>query len=227
MSELYERVQRALAAKHFDPGPFDGDWGPKTRKAMQAFQISMHLPLTDLPNETTLANLLGVSTVAPITWLDEATRLLGLREGPGAKDNPIILDWGDDLDLHYPSDDIAWCGLFAAHTQRVALPDEPLPSNPLGARQWEKFGVTCAPQLGAIAVFWRISKKSGKGHVGYLVGERKNAFLVRGGNQGDSVSDAWVGKDRFLGARWPKTAPKPFNRPLPQGGAGTLSTNEA
>jgi methyl-accepting chemotaxis protein len=41
----------------------------------------------------------------------------GLREGPGKAGNPIILDWAGDLDLHYPNDATAWCGLFIAHAR--------------------------------------------------------------------------------------------------------------
>lgn len=222
-------IQKELLAQHYSLGPTgaDGDWGPKTRGAMNAYQIANHLPITALPDQVLIGRLLGKALPVPIGWLDEATRLLGLREGPGRKDNPVILDWADDLDLHYPSDDIAWCGLFMAHCVRTALPDEPLPANPLGARQWEKFGLPCAPQLGAVAVFWRKTPASGLGHVGFLVGERKDAFLVRGGNQDDQVKDAWVSRKRFVDARWPATGGKPLQRPLTVGGAGALSTNEA
>lgn len=55
-------------------------------------------------------------------------------------------------------------------------------------------------------VFWRESKSSGKGHVGFYAGEDETAFLLLGGNQSNKVSYAWVGKDRFLQARWPTTA---------------------
>jgi uncharacterized protein (TIGR02594 family) len=227
MTELVAQVQAALAQKHFNPGPADGLWGPRTRQAMQGYEIANHMPVTDTLTDTVLANLLGRSTPAPIGWLDEAAHLLGLREGPGAKDNEQILDWAQDLELYYPHDDWPWCGLFNAHCVRAALPNEPLPANPLGARQWEKFGVPCAPQLGAVAVFWRQSPKSGLGHTGFMIGERSEAYLIRGGNQSDSVKDVWVSKARFLGARWPSTGPKPLGRPLTVGGAGVLSKNEA
>jgi hypothetical protein len=60
-----------------------------------------------------------------------------------------------------------------------------------------------------------------------MVGERTDAFLIRGGNQSNKVCDAWVSKSRFVGARWPETGGKPLYRRLPEGDAGPLSTNEA
>jgi hypothetical protein len=46
-----------------------------------------------------------------------------------------------------------------------------VPGNPLGARQWEKFGNPAAPRLGVVMVFWRKSQTSGLGHVGFYTGE--------------------------------------------------------
>lgn len=231
----YLALQTELKNRGLNPGPLDGIWGPKTRRAMQSFQIENKLTVTPLPDAATLAALFtpGAAPVPssklPITWLDEANRLRGVHETPGSKSNPVLLDWADDLDLHYPSDDIPWCGLFVAHTMRVALPDEPLPGNPLGARAYERFGIGCEPQLGALAVFWRKSKTSGLGHVGYLVGQRPDAYQVLGGNQGDAVSTAWVSKSRLVDTRWPVTGDFPLNRTLPlySASGAHLSTNEA
>jgi len=39
-------VQRALAAKGFDPGPIDGIYGPKTAQAVGVFQTREKLPVT-------------------------------------------------------------------------------------------------------------------------------------------------------------------------------------
>jgi hypothetical protein len=123
MSQLYADVQRALAPKNFDPGSINGLWGPKTRVAMQGIEISMHLPVTAELTDAVLANLLGKSTPAPIGWLDEATPLMGLKEGPGAKDNPTILEWADDLDVHYPHDSMpgAGCSSRTASARRCPM----------------------------------------------------------------------------------------------------------
>ncbi|MFX8605073.1 hypothetical protein ABTM12_19650, partial [Acinetobacter baumannii] len=52
-------------------------------------------------------------------------------------------------------------------------------------------------------VFWRVSPTSGKGHVGFYLGEDDDAYYILGGNQSDSVSITWVTKARFVAARWP------------------------
>lgn len=224
-------IQVALQKDGLNPGPVDGIWGPKTRSAMQTFQITNKLIVSDTPNSETLAALFPRTTndgdARPILWLEEAYRLIGVREISGPKSNPLILDWANDLDTHYPSDDIAWCGLFVAHCIRSALPDEDLPANILGARQYEKFGHKCDPQQGAVGVFWRKSKESGFGHVGFLIGERTDAYQVLGGNQSDSISMAWVSKSRFLQARWPVTFSPETKRPLARlTVAGNLSVKE-
>lgn len=84
-----------------------------------------------------------------------------------------------------------------------------LPTNPLGARRWERFGDPTEPRTGAVMVFWRVSRESGLGHVGFYVGEDKEHYLILGGNQGDSVCEAPYPKSRFLTARWPRTAASP------------------
>ena len=65
------------------------------------------------------------------------------------------------------------------------------------------------PALGAVVVFWRISPNSGKGHVGFYVGEDGEAYYVLGGNQGDAVSVVRISRDRLLkgGVRWPASVP--------------------
>ena len=50
-------VQRALAALGFDPGPADGAFGRKTRRAVLAFQRSSGLKATGRVNRQTIAML--------------------------------------------------------------------------------------------------------------------------------------------------------------------------
>jgi uncharacterized protein (TIGR02594 family) len=228
MDNKISQLQTQLKSHGHDPGIIDGIWGPRTRAAMQAYEVERGLPLTQTPTDQLMVQLLGEADhSAPILWLQEATRLMGVRERSGAASNPVILDWARDLDISYSGDDVAWCGLFVAHCLRTALPDEPLPSNPLGARNYERFGVSCEPQVGAVATFWRNSRTSGLGHVGFMVGTRSDAHLIRGGNQSDQVRDAWVPKSRFVGARWPSTGGTPRGEQLPTGGAGTESARES
>jgi uncharacterized protein (TIGR02594 family) len=108
-----------------------------------------------------------------------------------------------------------------------ALGDEPLPANPLGARNWMNFGVDCDPQLGAILVFWRGSKNGWKGHVGFYHGEDSGHYHVLGGNQSNSVNVMKLTRSRLLGARWPVTAGQPSGQKVAGAAHIAKSENEA
>lgn len=211
-------VQHALRDKGFDPGPLDGVLGPLTRRAIVAFQRAQGLVPDGIVGPRTRAALFGgsggrppVSEAVPLDmpWLIEAARLRGLREGAGAANNPVITGWAADLRLSrvYTGDDIAWCGLFVAHCVRTGLPEEPLPTNPLGARAWGAFGVPVAPQFGAVLVFWREDPKGWKGHVGFYWAEDATHYHVLGGNQSDAVTITRIERSRLLGARFPIAVP--------------------
>ena len=90
-----------------------------------------------------------------------------------------------------------------------------------------KFGDEVTPQFGSTLVFWRESRESFKGHVGFYWAEDDLNYHVLGGNQSDSVSVARVRKSRLLGARWPKSvAPRNMRRML-TGAMIEVSENEA
>jgi uncharacterized protein (TIGR02594 family) len=233
-------IQQALAAAGFDPGPIDGIRGRKTIRAIMAFQEANGLAADGIVGPQTTAKLFpgqgqpsgeqDFSVPSHMPWLQEAFRLIGTREQPGAGSNEAILGWAREINvLSYTDDDIPWCGLFVAHCIGSQLPEEPLPNNPLGARRWETFGrAETAPCLGAVMVFWRESRQSGKGHVGFYWAEDDAAYHILGGNQSNSVSVARVSKERFLAARWPDTAgnPTPVQRTADVNGR-LLSQNEA
>jgi uncharacterized protein (TIGR02594 family) len=244
-------VQRRLKALGYDPGPLDGIRGRLTIRAVKAFQSDRGLTDDGIVGPKTSAALgdRGLSHLQPspapgyagakpplrqgewgeglLPWYDEALRLKGLREAAGGADNPLILRWAKELALAYAHDSTAWCGLFVAHCMAAALPEEPLPLNPLGARRWLNFGTAVEPALGAVLVFWRGARAGWQGHVGFYAGEDTRAYHVLGGNQSDSVSIARLAKERLLGARWPKTAPAPTTGAALRAPTESLSTNEA
>lgn len=227
------KIQQALKDKGLDPGAIDGVWGRKTIAAVKQFQSQKGLTADGIVGPKTKAALFGGATPAPLTdgqilpWFEEAQHLMGTKEGRGSTDNPEILDWAENLDIHYSADDVPWCGLFVAHCVGATLPQEPLPANPLGARQWEKFGESTAPRVGAVMVFWRLSRHGGKGHVGFYVGEDDDAYQILGGNQSDCVCLTWLSKSRFVGARWPKSATKLTSNSVVKERDEGLSSNEA
>jgi uncharacterized protein (TIGR02594 family) len=161
-------------------------------------------------------------------WYNEMLRLKGLKEAPGAANNPIILGWakrlGGWIASFYKSDATPWCGLFCAHAFAIGLPNEPRPANPLGALEWRKFGVPMnEPAIGAVLVFTR----KGGGHVGLYAGEDETRYYVLAGNQDDMVKVSPILKERCVAVRWPKTIPVPKNGRVRVAAAGKLSSNEA
>lgn len=235
-NEAILRLQAALKVHNCDPGEIDGIWGRRTAAAVMQFQRENNLTVDGMVGPETakcLFAVAGSAAEAPpamaslLVWFEEAKRLIGLKEIGGSESNPEILDWAADLDIAYPDDDIPWCGLFLAHCIGATLPGEPLPANPLGARNWRRFGEIRTPCLGAILVFWRGSPGGSLGHVGFYNGESDTAYQVLGGNQSNSVSLAWIAKDRLLDARWPITASTLLSRTIRQEPHGGLSTNEA
>ncbi len=209
-------IQLALKAAGYDPGPIDGVRGRKTILAIKQFQAANGLTADGLvglktrellftgqaPQESAAAQI-----PSTLPWLEEAHMLLGVQERPGRDSNQTILDWAEDLRITaYDDDDIPWCGLFVAHCVGSQMTEEPLPTNPLGARQWADFGGEISPQMGAVMVFWRGSPDGWKGHVGFYWAEDDEAYHILGGNQSNSVSITRLAKNRLLSARWPDTA---------------------
>lgn len=226
-------LQQLLSTLGFKPGPLDGIWGRQTIAALRAFQTSRGLDADGILGPLTLAALgekVGQSstlTDPSIVWFKEATRLMGTREQPGVGSNPKIIDWATAQGIAYKGDDIPWCGLFVGHCISATLDREPTPADVLRARAWAAFGIKTQPTPGAVMVFWRRSPTSGLGHVGFYAGEDATAYRILGGNQSDSVSLAWVLKDRLVTARWPATVPPPVPSPVVVARTDTLSWNEA
>ncbi|MEP0235556.1 TIGR02594 family protein [Roseibium sp.] len=234
--DLLKSVQTRLQTLGWYTGPIDGDAGPSTRSAMTGFKLASGLRARPYPGPITLGKLFAGTAErravpAPSSedkpaWLLEAERLKGVAEVAGRESNPVILNWAEGLHLDYAGDDIPWCGLFVAHCMRIGAPDAPLPSNVLGARNWQQFGRRVDPEIGAILVFWRGSKSGWKGHVGFYVGEDANCYFVLGGNQSDAVTIARISKNRLLSARIPEGV-SPSRKTVQLTSAAALSTNEA
>jgi uncharacterized protein (TIGR02594 family) len=212
----WKRIQRRLAKLGFNPGPLDGIRGRNTVSAIKRFQESKGLVADGIVGPITQAALFGEATAAATPafdtrpWFDHALQLIGLAEDPRRDvSNPAVIDLGEVIDIDYKDDDIPWCGLFVGHCIASALGDEPLPVNPLAARNWSRFGEECEPQVGAVLVFWRHRRAGWQGHVGFYHGEDRDHFHVLGGNQGNAVNVVKIPRKRLIEARWPITAAAP------------------
>lgn len=219
-------IQRRLIALGYDVGPTgaDGIPGRNTTNAIAKFQadskLSIKYPGTVGPKTVAALGLDEKQVIVP-PWVTEARRFLGLHETKNAK----MLNKALRLDASHT----AWCGAFVGMVLATALPKEPMPANPLGSRNWLKFGKTLnGPQVGAVAVFWRGAKDGWQGHVGLVVGHDKTHLHILGGNQSDSVSIARIAKNRLLGYRWPITYTDAPDAPLPMTTINaSVTTNEA
>lgn len=127
---------------------------------------------------------------------------LGLKEFPGAKHNPQILEMFDKAGQGWVQDDeTAWCAAFVASVlSSVGLPH----TGRLDARSYLDWGVKVEMQqarAGDVVVLWRGTKDGWQGHVGFLVSFSGSDVVLRGGNQGNQVSDAAFPVNRILGIR--------------------------
>lgn len=225
----WRAVQQRLKMLGFDPGPIDGIRGPKTDAAIVAFKKSIGFrarpyfgPLTEAALWQGADHDLIDQTALP--WLDIARGVMGLHE---RRDTARLRQWFDRSVSWIDPREIPWCGAFVATCLRQWRPDVKIPENPLGARNWQSFGMATGPQLGAILVFWRGSRSGWKGHVGFYWGEDDTHYHVLGGNQSNAVTITRVSRHRLLGARWPAGygQPKKIVRLSPSG--APVTTNEA
>lgn len=160
--------------------------------------------------------------------LMEALIWYGTLEAPGAKNNPVIIEWAKELGgwigSWYDKDSIPWCGLFIGVCAKRA--GFPFTQKALSALEWANWGQKAdVPKLGDVLVF----KRDGGGHVGIYVGEDAQAYHVLGGNQSDSVNITRILKTRLYAARrckWKIMQPANI-RVVHLAASGTVSENES
>ena len=136
-----------------------------------------------------------------MTHLLIALSQYNISETVGKEDNPEVLKYFDALGFNGSAlkDETSWYAGFVNWCLKEA--GKPY-LRKLNARSLLQVGTEIKePQLGDIVVFWRESKKSWKGHVGFYISEDKNNIFVLGGNQGNKVCIAPYSKQRLLSYR--------------------------
>lgn len=155
---------------------------------------------------------------------------LGLKEYPGAGNNPVIMDMAKRLGISniYTADSLSWCALFISYLCLIA--DKPLPGTEFDLIRAASFANWGNPvpagreALGDILVF----KRPGGHHVGIYIAESATTFHVLGGNQSDSVSFTEIKKDRLLACRrFYSIAPPASVKKYTLSSGGVVSTDEA
>ena len=124
----------------------------------------------------------------------------GVKEVPGEKDNPRILQYFEEIGHSWVKDEqTAWCSAFVNWVMKKA---NKRISGKLNARSWLKVGVeTVLPDKGDVVVLWREDPKSWKGHVAFFIRQSKDHVYLLGGNQSNAVSIVKYPKSRVLSYR--------------------------
>lgn len=221
-----------------------GWFGPATDTAVTDVQKLFGLePDGELGPDTAIAidNLPLVGNLPPVKkqevsqplWVKAGLKLLGTKEKAGAKDNPTIIDWAQDLggsiEKVYDHDSIPWCALYMNHILSVAGEKGTGTLWALDfAGKWPSIKLQDVA-VGAISPMTR----DGGGHVTCIVGKDQHGnFMGLGGNQSDAVTIAPFARSRLnKGFWWPKNSPLPknigFNKLPIINSSGKISTNEA
>jgi uncharacterized protein (TIGR02594 family) len=139
-----------------------------------------------------------------LSWIRIARSYLGLREIPGSKHHPKILQWWRDIKASWFTDDeTPWCGAFVGGV--LAEDGKPVVKEAARALSWSSYGVRLArPAYGCIAV----KTRKGGGHVGFVVGrDQRGNLMILGGNQNDAVTISPFREADFVAFRWPSVYP--------------------
>lgn len=134
--------------------------------------------------------------------LATAGTYLGVEEIPGARHNAEIMAMFSVSGHAWVQDDeTPWCAAFV----NMVLAQLGIPhTGKLTARSYLEWGIPvplAQAQPGDIVVLWRGSPDAATGHVAMLVRRDGDRVLLRGGNQGNAVTDAWYPVARILGVR--------------------------
>jgi uncharacterized protein (TIGR02594 family) len=202
------------------------DWGPNINTGRIAdlspgLLAKLGLKTDDtatitIPLPTTVSQLTGQPPQASVPttagaeppWLTIARGEIGFHELPNNTGIGKYIGWAG-----FGAEGDSWCSIFAAGVLRQAGIDitgvNAMAESFASAPSMTKID---APRLGAIAVFWRGTKASGTGHVGFYVGQADAGHInVLGGNENDQVmieaiptAGSTMG---LLGYYWPTSAP--------------------
>jgi uncharacterized protein (TIGR02594 family) len=153
-----------------------------------------------------------------------------IKEIPGAKSNPLILQMAKDADVSniYKNDDTPWCAVAHAAIAIRAGKEVPFTGwDRLRAASFSRFGQEVInPVLGDTLVFTR----AGGGHVGLYIAEDETAYHVMGGNQANSYNITRISKNRVTAVRRPiyrSGIPLSAKKYTVAPNSEPLSTNEA
>ena len=210
LHQLITELQEVTNAK-----PIDGFIGANTEKALaralvgydgndiigylsdyahRKVEHAKELDIPIVPDDNNLKQEIPI-------WFSLARGHIGLKEIVGKEHNPDIVAFWEYCKLPFKDDETPWCAGFVGG----CLEQCGIKSTRSGmARSYLKWGKSIdEPKLGAIVVYWRNSRYSTHGHVGFVAGEPSGGFIpTLGGNQGNMVCIKPYPQSRVLGYRW-------------------------
>lgn len=142
-----------------------------------------------------------------IDWLEIAKKEIGINERENKDRIHEYFEetrqddfWWDNIANGIP----AWCAVFINYCLKKSyLPGTGSPA----AIDFLKWGDKLnEPQVGCVAVLYRLNPLSWESHVGFVTEISFTKIKLLGGNQGDAVCEKWYyrGRVRRAGYRWPK-----------------------
>ena len=148
-------------------------------------------------------------------WLQAAWKEIGTHE-VGNNGGPSVQRYCNLA--HCGEQGQPWCAIFAnAMLESSGVVGTRSPASQ-SFRHDTDFVQLSGPALGAIAVFWRTSRASGLGHVGFYCGERNGFVWTLGGNESDMVQIEMLAKQAsvfgLIGYFWPKAVQLPIVGPI-------------
>lgn len=223
-----------------------GYFGPSTDVAVEAFQkrAGLHVdgmvgPQTAKAIDAALGSNRDVIPPAVVKeigrplWLEAGIRLIGTKRVQGPGDNPVIIQWaqdlGGDIAKEYTHDSIPFCALFMNYIlAKVGVKGTETLWALDFAGKWPSVRLS-GPAVGAIAPMLR----NGGGHVMCVVGKDQHGNIMGlGSNQSSTTSIVPFATSRLnQGFWWPSSVSAPLHTgisTLPTVKSdGQVSSNEA
>lgn len=183
----YEQIMLRDAGLY--AGAIDGVAGPATRAALVQWEPS--------------TSSASASDAIP-SWITVARSYIGTHEGVGARDNPIVVDMfrrsGHPEIKH---DSVAWCAAFVGACLVQAGQQG---TGTLWALDYARWGQSLlSPIVGAVAT----KKRTGGGHVFFVVDFDATTIWGLGGNQSDQVSIVRFPRSAIHSYAWPRGVERP------------------
>jgi uncharacterized protein (TIGR02594 family) len=137
----------------------------------------------------------------PAPWMTIAQGELGVAAWPQGRSNPRITAYHAGTGIEGYDDKASWCSSFVHWClARAGV----VGTGSALARSWLEWGTGLdVPVPGCIAVLWRDSPESWKGHVGFYLRHDEREVWLLGGNQLGSVCENAYPLECVLAWRWP------------------------